>query len=163
MVPKLSAPLTKAIRTSEGIAVWVLNIALGIASSIPQTHLSVKEAGILATITTGIHVASRTMLKVTAVSKGLGAPEIPFTPPAAVQKVITAGTAAAPKVIYDVEKDLAEKPSVIAVEEQAAELVGDTTEFATQPPPPQPAGTDTTTPAASAVGVTETTPSSTAS
>lgn len=80
MFPKLSAPLTKAIRTSEGIAFWAVNAAIGIAASVPAAQLSVKDAAILASINAGGLTVSRILLKVTAISKGVGLAPINFEP-----------------------------------------------------------------------------------
>ncbi len=74
LVPKLSSPLTKAIRTIEGITVTVINTSLVICAAIPAAGLSVKDAGILAAINTGLLVASRTAIKLMALAKGVGLP-----------------------------------------------------------------------------------------
>ena len=134
MVPKLSQPLSKAIRTSEGIAIWAINIALGIAAAIPSTHLTVKEAGILATITTGLHVASRTALKVTAVAKAAGLPPIAFAPSAAV----TAAVADAPALVTYAAEDIAKAPTVNEAIQQATTVVTDAQEIASPTPVPAP-------------------------
>jgi hypothetical protein len=134
MIPKLSAPLSKAIRTSEGIAVWAINIALGIAAAIPNTHLTVKEAGILATITTGLHVASRTALKITAVAKAAGLPPIAFAPSAA----LAAGVADAPALVTYAAEDAAKAPSVDEAIAQAQTVVTDVQAIDSPPVPAPP-------------------------
>jgi hypothetical protein len=71
-VPKLSEPLAKAIRTSEGILVWIINLGLAVGALIEPSQLSPNDAAILATVTTGLHVASRTALKIIALQQGIG-------------------------------------------------------------------------------------------
>jgi hypothetical protein len=80
-IPKVSAPLAKAIRTSEGILVWVSNLALAAGALVDPSKLPPKEAAIVAGALSAAHIASRTVLKVTALQQGAGieAP-IPFNP-----------------------------------------------------------------------------------
>lgn len=80
-VPKVSAPLAKAIRTSEGILVWASNLALAAGALVDPSKLPPKEAAIVAGALTTIHTIGRTVLKVTALQQGagIGAP-IPFDP-----------------------------------------------------------------------------------
>lgn len=77
MFPKFTAPLAKALRTSEGVLVYVLNAALAAGTIIEPSKLPPKEAAIVAAAVTGAHLAARTLLKVVAVQKsvGLGEPE----------------------------------------------------------------------------------------
>src|ERR1019366_10303156 len=103
MIPKLSSPFVKAIRTSEGILVWVISAVLGVASAIPTTHLTTKEAAILASGVAALHVISRTALKITGVAKGFGLAPTPFTPPAAVQNVVNE----VPVVVGQIAQDVA--------------------------------------------------------
>lgn len=105
MVPKLSAPLSKSIRTGEGILVYATNVALALAASLPH-GLSWTHAGLYLTILNGIHVISRSALKFGALNVGLGI--------------------AAPSVIVPVA------PAAIA--SVAKELVSDAQEFASVPP-----------------------------
>lgn len=91
-VPKISSPLAKSIRTGEGILVYVFNSVLAIAAILPN-GLSWTHAALYAAIVNAVHVASRTLLKISAVQKGLGvdAP-IPFEPgvdPAAIADVVS--------------------------------------------------------------------------
>ena len=104
MIPKLSAPLTKAIRTSEGVIVWVIGAALGIASAIPSTHLTTKEAGILASGIAALHVISRTALKGVALIKGVDPALTPITfkPPT----IVTNAVKEVPAVVGQVENDV---------------------------------------------------------
>lgn len=134
-IPKLSAPLTKAIRTSEGILVWGVNIAVGVASAIPAAHLTVKEAAIIATINTGAHTAQRGLLKAIALGKGAGIDPIPFTPPAAVATVVGDVAAVAPTIVDQVSQDLGKTPSVDQVEQQ---IVTDAQVLEQGPPEPTP-------------------------
>lgn len=80
-IPKVSAPLAKAIRTSEGVLVWASNLALAAAALVDPSKLPPKEAAIVAGALTAIHAGSRTLLKVVALQQGagVGAP-IPFDP-----------------------------------------------------------------------------------
>lgn len=71
MVPKISAPLAKSIRTGEGILVYASNVALGLLGALPN-GLTWKQSALFATILNGLHVVSRSMLKITAINKGLG-------------------------------------------------------------------------------------------
>ncbi len=75
MFPKLTAPLAKAIRTSEGVLVYVLNAALAAGTIIEPSKLPPKEAAIVAAGLSGVHVAARTLLKVVAVQKNVGIAE----------------------------------------------------------------------------------------
>lgn len=78
-VPKVSAPLAKAIRTSEGVIVWVSNIVLGVGALLDPSKLPPKEAAIVAGALSAAHIASRTVLKATALQQGAGiAAPIPF-------------------------------------------------------------------------------------
>lgn len=141
MIPKLSAPLTKFIRTSEGILVWSFNVALVIGASIPSAHLSVKDAAILAAANNVIAVISRTALKTHAASvlgsAGL-APTIPNVlgtlKPTAVGGAVATG-------VGDVAQDLAQTPTLATVGDQVSTLVTDAEEIAS-PPPPDPAPAD---------------------
>jgi hypothetical protein len=70
---KQTSPLTKSILTGEGILVYVVNVALAIAASIPDT-ITWTHAGIFITILTVLHLVSRTALKVKALQAGIGYP-----------------------------------------------------------------------------------------
>ncbi len=127
-IPKLSAPLTKAIRTSEGILVWVVNLSLAAAALLEPSKLPPKEAAIVAGALTGLHLASRTLLKATALQQGIGIP----APPASQLKLpaTTLNDANLAKIISDV---VAAAGHPDAVFDQA---VSDAEEFAHQPPAP---------------------------
>lgn len=144
-VPKLSAPLAKAIRTSEGILVWLTNLGLAVGALIDPSTLPPKEAAIVASAVTGLHVASRTLLKVTALQQGAGV-TAPLGdtdlvgPPAAklaskleLPLPVTAVDDATIEKIVSLVVKAADNPqaAVHSVEEQ---LVSDVEEFANQPP-----------------------------
>lgn len=124
-IPKFSAPLTKAIRTTEGILVVAVNIAIGVASAIPTAHLSVKEAATLAVINNGALLAQRGLIKGIALLKLAG-----FTPlePAVLGQAAGIASAITPLVgttIGDVAADVAKTPSLATAEGQASTLVAD--------------------------------------
>lgn len=66
-IPKVSAPLAKAIRTSEGILNLVVAAALAAVTTLDPSKLPPKEAGILLVVIAGLHGIQRTMLKINAV------------------------------------------------------------------------------------------------
>jgi hypothetical protein len=78
-IPKLSAPLTKAIRTSEGIMVWAVNVGTVAFTLLESSKLPPKEAGIIVAANTAFHGGYRTLLKVIALQKGVGIGE-PIAP-----------------------------------------------------------------------------------
>jgi hypothetical protein len=84
-VPHLSQPLAKAIRTSEGIMVWAVNIGITLFTALESAALPHEAAAVIVTVNTGLHVLTRTLLKVFAVQKEIGieAPEIPAIPASA--------------------------------------------------------------------------------
>lgn len=71
-IPQFSAPLAKAIRTSEGILVYVINLGLAAGALLDPSKLPPREAAIVGSALAGLHVASRTLLKVVAVQAGVG-------------------------------------------------------------------------------------------
>jgi hypothetical protein len=79
MIPKLTNPLAKSIRTGEGILIWIVNAGIVVFSAINPSELPPEIAGILVSGLSALHLVSRTMLKATAVQKNIGieAP-IPF-------------------------------------------------------------------------------------
>jgi hypothetical protein len=80
-VPKLSAPLTKAIRTSEGVMVWALNLSIAALTLVDPSRLPAKEAAILVSATTALHTAQRFGLKAIAMQKEIGiGPPTTFDP-----------------------------------------------------------------------------------
>jgi hypothetical protein len=157
-VPRLSAPLTKAIRTSEGILVWLVNLGLAAGALVDPTTLPPKEAAIVVSALTGLHVASRTLLKVTAVQQGVGiAPPVDeaalveqlagelagkfgvrlpahFVDEASLAKIVSEGVKAAGDP----------QAALHSVETQ---VVSDAEEFAAQPPAPSAPAAPLTTPA----------------
>jgi hypothetical protein len=70
MIPKLSAPLTKDIRTGEGILEWVL-AAIGVVAG-ATGDLSVSKTGLYLTILAVSKSVRRLLLKVVAAQKGAG-------------------------------------------------------------------------------------------
>jgi hypothetical protein len=82
MIPKLSAPLVKDIRTGEGILEWLLAL-LGIAAG-ATGNLSIAKTGTYLTILAAIKGTRRLLVKVLAgqAAAGIDAP-IAFTPPPA--------------------------------------------------------------------------------
>jgi hypothetical protein len=132
-VPKLSAPLKAGIRTTETILVFLVNIGLVVGAAIDPSKLSPQAAGILAAALTGLHVASRTLLKVVAVQQGVGiAPPAPFDPAAAAEAELIAS-----KVVPQVVEDVAGKTPLTAAQVEQ-QLVSDAEEFASPPPPDAP-------------------------
>lgn len=95
MFPKLTNPLAKAVRTSEGVLVWLINAALAAGTIIEPSKLPTKEAAIAASALTAVHVVSRTLLKVVAVQQGvgLGEPESVDVPAEVKKLVVDAGLA----------------------------------------------------------------------
>lgn len=81
MIPKLSAPLVKDIRTGEGILEWLLAV-LGVVAG-ATGNLSIAKTGVYLLIVAGIKGTRRLLVKVLAgqAAAGIAAP-IPFTPPA---------------------------------------------------------------------------------
>jgi hypothetical protein len=140
-VPKLSVPLTKAIRTSEGILVWLTNLGLAAGALIEPSTLPPKEAAIVASAVTGLHVVSRTLLKVTALQQGAGLPapatdlveELAFNVarklklPAAVVDDATVA-----KIVSVAVKAVGDPRTALHSVEEIA--VSDAEEFASQPP-----------------------------
>ncbi len=148
--PILSAPLTKAIRTSEGILVWLTNVGVAAAALINPATLPPKEAAIIASAVTGLHVASRTLLKVQALQAGVGV-RPPVDEAALVSQladelagkvgihlpahVVDEATLA--KVVSEAVKVAGDPHAALHSVEQ--ELVSDAEEFAAQPAPTVPA------------------------
>lgn len=139
--PKLSAPLTKAIRTSEGILVWLVNVGLAAGAILEPAKLPAKEAAIVGGALTGLHVASRTLLKITALQRGVGieAPqEIDLLPDLAdhlaarlklPEPVVTDETVA--RIVSEAVKAIGDPKATLQA------LVSDAEEFAHEPPAPQ--------------------------
>jgi hypothetical protein len=72
MIPKLSQPLTKAIRTIEGVLVIVIDAGLAVGAALAPHKLPPEVAAILGSANTGLLVAGRTLLKIFAIQKGVG-------------------------------------------------------------------------------------------
>lgn len=70
MIPKLSAPLVKDIRTGEGVAEWAL--ALGLVVLGACSDLSWAHSATFLTILAGVKGARRGLLKVVALQQGAG-------------------------------------------------------------------------------------------
>src|ERR1039458_3598409 len=84
-IPKLSAPLTKLIRTTEGQLVLFSNIALVLVPIITSS-LSPKEAATLGVILNGTTFISRSVLKAIAALNVAGLP-VPLAPLSAVHQM----------------------------------------------------------------------------
>ena len=69
-VPKLTAGLTKSIRTLEGILLAATSVAESAYALIDPSKLSPKEAAILLSINGGILAVQRGTLKAVALTKG---------------------------------------------------------------------------------------------
>ena len=74
-------PLEKSFLTGEGILVYATNIGLAVASVLPQ-GLSWTHSLTYLAVLNGLHVVSRTALKVVAVQKNAGVPAPPTIDPA---------------------------------------------------------------------------------
>lgn len=70
-IPQLSEPLAKSIRTGEGLLIYATNVALVVIAALPSS-LSWTHAALFLTIVNSVHAVNRTVLKVTALQKGLG-------------------------------------------------------------------------------------------
>ncbi len=93
IIPRHTAPLTKFIRTGEGILVFAFNVALlvvPIVSNALTPQQSVKWAAIL----DGIAVVSRSGLKMVAAAQGAGTPAAPEPPAPALPDTDAAAIAA---------------------------------------------------------------------
>lgn len=86
MFPKFSAPLNKSIRTGEGLLVYATNIALTVAAILPH-GLSWTHSALYLTILNGVHVISRSSLKIAAVNKAIGIDGGPIEPVALEQQI----------------------------------------------------------------------------
>lgn len=124
LIPPINTgPLVKAVRTSEGVLVGLTTVGLVLTTSIDPSTLPPKWAAVLATVTTILHLISRTTLKAVAVSKGMGVgdPIVPFDVNAVEQAALTAASAA---------QDVA-----AAIPGSGVSLPTDAEEAANQPPP----------------------------
>lgn len=90
MVPQLSAPLAKSIRTGEGILVAATNVALVAATALPDGPSWTRSA-LCITILNAVYAASRSALKFGAINKGLGIapPPVAVLDPASIQAIVT--------------------------------------------------------------------------
>src|ERR1039458_2351915 len=77
-IPKLSAPLTKFVRTTEGLLVLFSNVALVLVPIITNS-LSAKDAATLGVILNGSTVIARSLLKGIAALNVAGLP-VPHAP-----------------------------------------------------------------------------------
>lgn len=147
LIPKVTSPLAKAARTSEGALVALVNVGLVVGASIDPSKLPPKYAAVVAGALTGLHAINRTLLKVVAVQKGVGlASPIPLqigsatsgTPGAFIQwsEGITGG---ATKLVGEVKAKVDEAEAAL---KEAQETDGDTAlppELAAAVPPANPA------------------------
>lgn len=94
MVPRKTDPLTKFIRTGEGVLVFLFNIAL-LVVPIVSSSLTAAESAKWATIIDGIAVISRTGLKMVASAQGATPAATTVAPPAPVAVEVAAEAPAA--------------------------------------------------------------------
>lgn len=73
-------PLEKSFLTGEGILVYATNIGLAVAAVLPH-GLSWTQSGAYLAVLNGLHIVSRTALKVVAVQKDAGLPAPPTVDP----------------------------------------------------------------------------------
>lgn len=71
IIPKISNPLAKDIRTGEGILEYVIAAVLGLAAILPH-GLTWTQTGTYATILAGVKGFRRLLLKAIALQKGVG-------------------------------------------------------------------------------------------
>ncbi len=69
MVPKLSAPLVKDIRTGEGVAEWLLGV--GITALTACGDVTITKGVTTLTILAGLKGIRRGLLKIVALQKGI--------------------------------------------------------------------------------------------
>lgn len=69
-VPKFTTPLTKAIRTGEGILLALTSVAEVVYTSLDPSKLSPREAAILVSVNAGVLAVQRGVLKAVALTKG---------------------------------------------------------------------------------------------
>lgn len=130
---KLPASLSKDVRYAEGYMVWLLNLAMLVGALIPADGLSTRTAAIIATVNTGLHVASARVVQVTALIQGLGigGPTTPKALTAATGEVDKIATVITPQIVADAEKPNADKI--------LGDLVSDESELGFAPPADPPA------------------------
>lgn len=107
-VPKHTSPLAKAIRTSEGILVYLINLVLGLGAIIDPSKLPPVVAAKWAAVLAIAHLVARTGLKILAVQRGLNIGD-PIDPQALIDKTaadIASRTGAGPTI--DEIRDLIE-------------------------------------------------------
>lgn len=71
-IPKLSTPLAKGIRTTEGILTTVISGLIVLVSGVDPSTLPRKEAAIVTAGLAGLFMVQRGLLKVVAIQKGFG-------------------------------------------------------------------------------------------
>lgn len=71
-LPPLTSPLTKSIRTLEGILITLIASGTAILSLVDPSSLPHKEAGWLLTAQGGALLLQRGLLKIVAIQKGIG-------------------------------------------------------------------------------------------
>ena len=119
VVPWMTSPLAKFIRTGEGILVFAFNLALLIVPIVSKS-LSPTQAIKWAGIINGIAVISRTGLKIVSVAKQVGL-EPKQVAPAPVEADVNALAAALANMLPG---DLARTPSIDQVGTQITEVQG---------------------------------------
>lgn len=95
MIPKTTDPLTKFIRTGEGVLVFAFNIAL-VLVPIVSNSLTAAQSAKWATIIDGIAVISRTGLKMVASAQAKPAMTVAAAPGDAIAAYAVAAAAPAP-------------------------------------------------------------------
>lgn len=78
MFPKLSQPLAKGIRTTEGLLIFGSNVLLAVAAILPQ-GLTWQKSGLYITILNGVYAVSRGGVKAAALNAGIGVTRGPLT------------------------------------------------------------------------------------
>lgn len=141
MIPKTTDPLTKFIRTGEGILVFAFNIAL-LVVPIVSNALSPAQSAKWAAIIDGVAVVSRTGLKMVATATQAAGGH----PVSEVQALTAAGgsgrlatveaiAAAAAAVVPGIGAGSAQLPATVGRDAtDVAKLVSDAEEFADAPP-----------------------------
>lgn len=71
-IPKLSSPLAKGIRTTEGILTTIITTLIALTSVVDPHALPKKEGAILVAATTVLYTLQRGLIKIVAIQKGLG-------------------------------------------------------------------------------------------
>lgn len=130
MIPKLSAPLVKDIRTGEGILEWIL-AGLGVVAG-ATGNLSIAHTGLYLTIVAASKGARRGLLKIVAAQKGyIGAP----LQPAILGEIGTFEPAAA-KTIDEVLTEISDAKTAVETFQAKPGTPADTVTAGLAPDPP---------------------------